>query len=63
MSGDVPPDPVIGVKLALVPTVKLCGDDPVVAVGCETTVKLTVAVVDAEILLESRTAMTTLAVL
>ncbi len=45
------------------PTARVLGVVFVVAVGLATTVKLTLAVVEAEILFESLTAMTTLAVL
>ena len=64
VSGEVPPVPTNGVKLAIaLPTVNVWPVVFRVAVGIAATVKLTVAVVVEEILLESFTAMTTLAAL
>jgi hypothetical protein len=64
VSGAEPPEPTNGVKVAIaLPTVNVWLVVFATAVGIAATVKLTVAVVLAEILLESFTAMTTSAVL
>ena len=64
VSGAEPPEPTNGVKVAIaLPTVNVWLVVFATAVGIAATVKLTVAVVFAEILLESFTAMTTFAVL